>query len=158
MTQVKPNGSELAVNRRARFDYAIEDTYEAGLMLTGSEVKSLRLGKGQIDQSFAGLDRDGDLKVFGLHIEEYSQAGPHLQHEPRRPRKLLLKQKEIKKISAALTRDGMSLVPLKMYFTQRGKVKLLVGLGKGKKLVDKRATEKERDWNREKGREMRNRG
>jgi len=157
-TQVKPNGSEIAVNRRARFDYAIEETYEAGLILTGSEVKSLRLGKGQINQAFAGIDSDGDLKAFGLYIEEYNKAGSHLQHEPRRPRVLLLKHKEIKKIKSGLTRDGMTLVPIKLYFTQRGRIKLLIGLAKGKKQVDKRATEKERDWNREKSREMRNRG
>lgn len=154
-TQIRANGDLIADNRRARFDYAITDTYEAGLILTGSEVKSLRLGKGQINQSFAGLDRDGGLKVFGMHIDEYKQAGAHLQHDPRRPRELLLKQKEIRKIAIALTRDGLSLVPLKMYFTPKGKIKMLVGLGKGKKLVDKRESIKERDWNRQKSRELR---
>lgn len=158
MTQIKANGSEIAVNRRARFDYAISETYEAGLILTGSEVKSLRLGKGQINQCYAGIDSDGDLKAFGLFIEEYNKSGSHLQHEPRRTRALLLKQKEIRKIKIALTREGMTLVPMKLYFTQRGRIKLLIGLAKGKKQVDKRESEKERDWNREKGREMRNRG
>lgn len=159
MTHVKPNGSEIAVNRRARFDYAIEETYEAGLILTGSEVKSLRLARGQIAQSFASVDSaDGTLKIFGMFIEEYNKSGAHLQHEPRRPRQLLLKQKEIKKIVQGLTRDGMTLVPIKLYFTQRGRIKLLLGLAKGKKLVDKREAEKERDWAREKDREMRNRG
>lgn len=153
--QLRANGDQIAENRRARFDYAIADTYEAGLILTGSEVKSLRLGKGQINSSFAGLDRDGLLKVFGMHIDEYTQAGKHLQHDPRRPRELLLKQKEIRKIVIALTRDGLSLIPLKMYFTQKGKIKLLVGLGKGKKNVDKRESIKERDWSRQKARTLR---
>ena len=155
-TEVKPNGSEIAQNRRARFDYAIETTYEAGLILTGSEVKSLRLGKGQINQSYAGLDNaDGKLKIFGLHIDEYTQSGRHLQHEPRRPRDLLLKQKEIRKILIGLNREGMTLVPMKLYFTERGRIKLLIGLGKGKKMVDKRETSKERDWNKQKARELR---
>ena len=159
MTEVKPNGSEIAQNRRARFDYAIETTYEAGIILTGSEVKSLRLGRGQINQAFAGIDNsDGLLKAFGIHIEEYTQSGRHLQHEPRRPRILLLKQKELKKISEALTRESMTLVPMKMYFTQRGKIKLLLGLAKGKKAADKREATRERDWARDKAREMRNRG
>jgi SsrA-binding protein len=158
MTEVKPNVSEIAQNRRARFDYAIDTTYEAGIILTGSEVKSLRLGRGQINQSFAGIDNaDGLLKVFGMHIEEYTQSGRHLQHEPRRPRALLLKQKELKKIVEALTREGMTLVPMKMYFTQRGKIKLLLGLAKGKKQADKREATKERDWARDKARELRNR-
>lgn len=154
-TALRPNGAEIAVNRRARFDYTITDTYEAGLLLTGSEVKSLRLGRGQIDQCYAGLERDGTLKLFGMHIEEYNQAGPHLQHEPRRTRGLLLKQKELRKIEIALTREGLTLVPLKLYFTQRGKVKILLGLAKGKKTVDKREATKERDWNREKARTLR---
>lgn len=159
MTTLKPNGSEIAQNRRARFDYAIQDTYEAGIILTGSEVKSLRLGRGQINQCFAAIDTaDGLLKVFGMHIEEYSQSGAHLQHEPRRPRALLLKRKELKKITEALTREGMTLVPIKLYFTQRGKIKLLLGLAKGKKQADKREATKERDWARDKAREMRNRG
>lgn len=151
---LKPNGSDIAVNRRARFDYAIESTYEAGLILMGSEVKSLRLGRGQLNQCYAAPDRDGLLKIFGMHIEEYDKSGVHLQHEPRRPRELLLKRKEIKKITEALTREGMTLVPIKLYFTKRGKIKLLIGLAKGKKQVDKRETIKERDWKREKAREL----
>lgn len=154
MSDLKPNGSDIAVNRRARFDYAIDTTYEAGLILTGSEVKSLRLGYGQIHQAYAGPDSDGLLKIFGMHVDEYSQSGAHLQHEPRRPRALLLKQKEIKKITEGLAREGMTLVPMKLYFTQRGKIKLLLGLAKGKKQVDKRDTIKERDWQREKAREL----
>lgn len=155
MTQIRANGDQIAENRRARFDYAIAETYEAGIILTGSEVKSLRLGKGQINQCYAGIDRDGLLKVFGMFIEEYNHAGSHLQHDPRRPRELLLKQKELRKITIALTREGMTLVPLKMYFTQKGKIKVLIGLAKGKKTVDKREATKERDWNRDKAREMR---
>lgn len=158
VAEIKSNGSEIAQNRRARFDYAIETTYEAGLILTGSEVKSLRLGQGQIAQSFAGLDSaDGKLKIFGMHIDEYTQSGRHLQHEPRRPRALLMKQKEIRKILIGLSREGMTLVPMKLYFNQQGRIKLLVGLGKGKKQADKREATKEREWNKAKGREMRGR-
>ena len=159
MTQaLRENGSQIAENRRARFDYAVTDTYEAGLVLTGSEVKSLRLGKGQIAQAYAGFDSDGLLKIFGMQIDEYLQSGAHLQHEPRRPRVLLLKQKELRKVNVALTREGMTLIPLKLYFTTKGKIKLLVGLAKGKKTVDKRETIKARDWARDKSREMKNRG
>ncbi len=154
MKELRPNDSLISENRRARFDYAVTDTYEAGLVLTGSEVKSLRLGQAQIASSYAGLDTDGTLKVFGMFIEEYKQSAAHLQHDSRRVRTLLLKQKELRKIIIALTREGMTLVPLKLYFTKRGKAKLLVGLAKGKKAVDKRATVKERDWNKEKARTM----
>lgn len=156
-TALRPNDSLISENRRARFDYAITDTYEAGLLLTGSEVKSLRLGQAQIASSYAGFDSDGLLKVFGMFIEEYKQAGPHLQHEPKRVRALLLKQKELKKVENAISREGMTLVPLKLYFTARGKAKLLLGLAKGKKTVDKRDTIKERDWNRDKARTLRER-
>ena len=153
--QLRNNGDQIADNRRARFDYAVTDTYEAGIILTGSEVKSLRMGKGQIAQAYAGIDNsDGVLKIFGMQIDEYKQSGSHLQHEPRRPRALLLKQKELRKIEIALTREGLTLIPLKLYFTQRGKIKLLLGLAKGKKNVDKRETIKKRDWERDKAREM----
>jgi SsrA-binding protein len=154
-TQLRANGDQIAENRRARFDYAIEDTYEAGLILTGSEVKSLRLGLGSLAGAFAAVDRDGLPKVFGLHIDPYTKSGAHLQHEPKRPRTLLLKQKELKKIAIALERGGMTLVPLKLYFTPKGKVKILLGLAKGKKSVDKRATTKQRDWDRDKARALR---
>jgi SsrA-binding protein len=154
MKQLRANGDLIAENRRARFDYAVTETFEAGLILTGSEVKSLRLGKGQINGAYAGADRDGTMKIFGMHIDEYKQAGPHLQHEPKRPREILLKAKQIKKLSEAINREGMSLVPLKLYFTTKGKIKLLLGLAKGKKAVDKRATLKERDWDREKRRTL----
>ena len=151
----KDNLSPRIENRKAWHDYFIEAKIECGMVLVGSEVKSLRLGKAQIAQSYAGFDRDGLLKVFGMQIDEYKQSGAHLQHEPRRPRTLLLKQKELRKLTIALTRYGMTLVPLKLYFTQKGKAKLLLGLAKGKKTVDKRETIKKRDWEREKGREMR---
>ncbi len=152
---LRPNDSLISENRRARFDYAVAETYEAGIVLTGSEVKSLRNGQAQIESSYAGVDRDGAVKIFGMFIEEYKQAGPHLQHEPKRVRNLLLKQKELRKITIALTREGMTLVPLKLYFTKRGKAKLLLGLAKGKNTVDKRASIKERDWNKEKARTLR---
>jgi SsrA-binding protein len=153
--ELRPNDTLISENRRARFDYAVTDTYEAGIVLTGSEVKSLRVGQAQIAQSYAGADTDGTLKIFGLFIEEYKQASAHLQHDPRRTRQLLLKQKELRKIMIALTREGLTLVPLKMYFTARGKVKILLGLAKGKKTVDKRDSIKERDWNRDKARTLR---
>ena len=152
---LRPNDSLISENRRARFDYAVAETYEAGIVLTGSKVKSLRNGQAQIESSYAGVDRDGAVKIFGMFIEEYKQAGPHLQHEPKRVRNLLLKQKELRKITIALTREGMTLVPLKLYFTKRGKAKLLLGLAKGKNTVDKRASIKERDWNKEKARTLR---
>jgi SsrA-binding protein len=152
---LRPNDSLISENRRARFDYAVSETYEAGIVLTGSEVKSLRNGQADIASSYAGVDRDGAVKIFGMFIEEYKQAGPHLQHEPKRVRNLLLKQKELRKITIALTREGMTLVPLKLYFTKRGKAKLLIGLAKGKNTIDKRATIKERDWNKEKARTLR---
>jgi SsrA-binding protein len=152
---IRNNDSLISENRRARFDYEVTDTYEAGMVLTGSEVKTLRMGQAQITSSYAGLDSDGMIKLFGMYIEEYKQAGKHLQHEPRRVRTLLLKQKELRKIIIALTREGMTLVPLKLYFNARGKVKLLLGIAKGKKSADKRDTIKERDWNKQKARTLR---
>ena len=154
MTNLRENNSDIAINRRARFDYQIVETIEAGLMLTGTEVKALRLGHAQIHQAYAGMDGD-TVTLFGAHIDEYQQAGKHLQHEPRRPRPLLLNRKEIKKLQANLTREGMTLVPIKLYFNARGRVKLLLGLAKGKRQVEKREAEKERDWNRDKARIVR---
>ncbi len=123
-------------------------------MLTGTEVKSLRLGHGQIHQAYAGPDH-GKITLFGAHIDEYGQAGKHLQHEPRRPRSLLLNKKQIVKLLNALNRDGMTLVPIKLYFNARGLVKLELGLAKGKRQVEKREAVKERDWNRDKARIVR---
>jgi SsrA-binding protein len=150
---IKTNDSVLAVNRRARFDYLITETFEAGLMLTGSEVKSLRAGKVQLGQAYAGLEGEV-IKLFGLYIDEYPQSAPHLQHDPRRNRTLLLNKKQINKMTGAIGREGMTLIPIKLYFNKRGKVKIELGLAKGKKNVDKRDTTKERDWNRDKGRIM----
>jgi SsrA-binding protein len=153
----KPDrGKLVAENRKARFNYEIGDTFEAGIALTGSEVKSLRSGKANIGDSYAS-DEGGELYLLNAHIAEYSQAG-RANHEPTRPRKLLLHRKEIGKLAGAIQREGMTVVPLKLYFNQRGIAKVLLGLAKGKKLHDKRDTEKRRDWDRQKGRLMRDKG
>ena len=145
-----------AQNRRARHEYSIEDTVEAGLVLTGSEVKALREGRANIAESYAKAER-GEIWLINAHIPEYKQAGP-LNHEPRRPRKLLLKRRELDRLAGAAEREGMTLVPLRLYFNARGIAKLELGLGKGKKHYDKRETEKRRDWERQKARLMRERG
>ena len=139
-----------AHNRRARHNYEIGDTLEAGIVLTGSEVKSLREGRATIAESYAKAE-NGEIWLINAHIPEYKQAGP-FNHEPTRPRKLLLKQREIAKLIGATERAGMSLVPMKLYFNSRGVAKLEIGLGKGKKHYDKRETEKNRDWNMQKAR------
>lgn len=144
----------IAENRRARFDYTIEDTFEAGIVLQGTEVKSLRLGQCSLNESHAG-PMHGELYLFNAHIPEYMQAGKHLQHNPKAPRKLLLHRREVGKLMGAITRDGYTIVPLKMYFNGKGMAKVLIGLAKGKKLHDKRETAKKRDWNRQKSRVMR---
>ena len=148
----------VAVNRRARFDYEISDVYEAGLMLHGTEVKSLRLGQASIAEAYIGPGREaesGALFIFNANIPEYQQAGAHLQHEPKRIRKLLLKKREIDKLLGSIQREGYTIVPLKLFFNGRGLAKLEIGLGKGKKLHDKRETQKNRDWTREKQRLLR---
>ena len=153
----KPDrGKLVAENRKARFNYEIGDTFEAGIALTGSEVKSLRSGKANIGDSYAS-DEGGELYLINAHIAEYTQAG-RANHAPTRPRKLLLHRKEIGKLAGAIQREGMTVVPLKLYFNQRGIAKVLLGLAKGKKLHDKRETEKRRDWDRQKGRLMREKG
>jgi len=153
----KPDrGKLVAENRKARFNYEIGDTFEAGIALTGSEVKSLRSGKANIGDSYAS-DEGGELYLLNAHIAEYTQAG-RANHAPTRPRKLLLHRKEIGKLAGAIQREGMTVVPLKLYFNQRGIAKVLLGLAKGKKLHDKRDTEKRRDWDRQKGRLMREKG
>lgn len=144
----------VAENRRARFDYHIEDKFEAGIALTGTEVKSLRHGQAMIAESHVAM-KDGNLTLLNAHIPEYQQASAHLQHEPRRPRPLLLKKKEIDKLMGATTREGYTIVPLKLYFNSRGLAKLEVALAKGKQLHDKRETEKKRDWDRQKAKIMR---
>ncbi|MDB5656736.1 MAG: SsrA-binding protein [Tardiphaga sp.] len=146
----------IAENRKARFHYAIEDTLEAGIELTGTEVKSIRNGKSTIAESYAD-PKNGEIWLINCNIPEYLQAN-RFNHEPKRPRRLLLHRKQINKLMGAVERQGMTLVPLKMYFNERGRVKLQLALAKGKQLHDKRATEKDRDWGREKGRLMRQRG
>jgi len=153
----KPDrGKLVAENRKARFNYEIGDTLEAGIALTGSEVKSLRSGRANIADSYA-TDDGGELYLINAHIAEYTQAG-RTNHAPTRPRKLLLHRKEIGKLAGAIQREGMTVVPLKLYFNQRGIAKVLLGLAKGKKLHDKRDTERRRDWDRQKGRLMREKG
>ncbi|MCL4679343.1 MAG: SsrA-binding protein SmpB [Alphaproteobacteria bacterium] len=141
--------SVVAENRTARFDYELSDRYEAGIMLTGSEVKSLRLGQCSIKESHVG-PKGGEIWLWGANIAEYKQAGPHFQHEPTRPRKLLLNKKEINKLLGAVAREGMTIVPTKIYFDKKGRAKIEIALAKGKKKHDKRETEKKRDWARQK--------
>ena len=144
-------------NRRARFDYQLADHFEAGIALVGTEVKSLRLGQCSINEAYVG-PQQGELWLFNANIPIYAQAGPAFQHAPKRPRKLLLKKKEIDKLMGAVTREGYTLVPTRLYFNARGLAKLDVALAKGKKTHDKRETEKKRDWGREKARLMREKG
>src|SRR5882672_10750741 len=146
----------IAENRKARFNYEIGETYEAGIALTGSEVKSLRAGKATIAESYADA-RDGEIWLINSNIPEYLQAH-RFNHLPKRPRKLLLHQNQINKLAGAVERQGMTIVPLKLYFNARGRAKLEIALGKGKKLHDKRETLKKRSWERERGRLMRQKG
>src|SRR3974377_1926041 len=146
----------VADNRKARFNYFIDDTMEAGLALTGTEVKSIRSGKATIAESYADA-RDGEIWLINANIPEYLQAN-RFNHLPKRPRKLLLHRKQINKLIGAVDREGMTLIPLKLYFNERGRAKLQLAVAKGKKLHDKRETAKTRDWGREKGRLLRARG
>jgi SsrA-binding protein len=145
-----------AQNRRARFDYEIEDTLEAGLVLTGSEVKSLRAGQVNIAESYA-TEQGGEIWLINSYIGEYKQAG-RFGHEPKRPRKLLLKSREIEKLIGAVRREGATLVPLRLYFNRRGIAKLALGVARGKRKYEKREAEKKREWDRERGRLMREKG
>ena len=147
----------VADNRRARFDYFLEEKFEAGIILTGTEVKSLRLGQCSVNEAYVGPKR-GELWIFNAYIPEYQQAGAHLQHEPRRARKLLMHAKQVKRLMGAATREGYTIVPTRLYFNGRGIAKLEIALAKGKKLHDKRDTEKKRDWGRDKQRIMKERG
>lgn len=147
----------IAENRKARHEYMIEDTFEAGLVLTGTEVKSLRKGQANIAESYASVE-DGGIWLINATIPEYPGAGPFFQHEPRRKRRLLMHKKEIAKLWQASEREGMTIIPLALYFNDRGLAKLRLGLAKGKKLHDKRESERKRDWNREKARLMRDKG
>jgi SsrA-binding protein len=146
----------VAQNRKARHDYFIGDTFEAGIVLTGTEVKSLRGGGVQITESYAD-PRGGELWLVNAHVPEYG-GGNRFNHEPRRPRKLLLHKREIEKMIGAVTRERMTIVPLELYFNERGRAKLQLGLAKGKTKGDKRESIKERDWKRDKARLMRDRG
>ena len=146
----------IAENRRARFDYFLEEKLEAGLMLTGTEVKALREGRANIAESYVGVE-GRELALINAHIPEYGPAN-RFNHEPRRQRKLLLHRKEIDKLIGAAQREGRTLVPTRLYFNDRGMVKLEVAMARGKKAHDKRQAESERDWKREQGRLMRDRG
>jgi SsrA-binding protein len=152
-----PNYKVAADNRRARFDYEIGEVIEAGIMLTGTEVKSLRTGKATVAESYAAVDRNGELMLYNANIPEYLQ-GNRFNHEPKRPRKLLLHAKQIAKFAKGVEREGMTIVPLRIYFNDKGRAKIAIALGRGKKLHDKRESEKARDWNRDKGRLLRERG
>lgn len=146
----------VADNRKARYEYEFIEKFEAGIQLTGTEVKSLREGKAMIAESYASAEGD-QIYLINSHIPEYLQ-GNRFNHEARRPRRLLLHRKQINKLIGAIQREGMTLVPTKIYFNDRGRAKLEIALSKGKKIHDKRATEKARDWQRDKARIMRDRG
>ena len=150
------NARVVAHNRRARFNYEIGETFEAGIALTGTEVKSLRQGKATIAESYAD-PRGGELWLVNANIPEYLQGG-RFNHAPKRVRKLLLHRRQINKLMGAVEREGMALVPLKLYFNEKGRDKLELALARGKKLHDKRETEKKRSWDREKGRLLRMKG
>ena len=146
----------VAQNRRARFNYEIGETFEAGIALTGTEVKALRGGKATIAESYADA-RGNEIWLVNANIPEYLQGG-RFNHAPKRVRKLLLHRRQIDKLMGAVEREGMTLVPLKLYFNEKGRAKVELALAKGKKLHDKRETEKKRDWDRERGRLMRAKG
>jgi SsrA-binding protein len=145
-----------ADNRKARFNYEILDTLEAGIMLSGTEVKSLRGGKATIGESYAAIE-NGELYLINAYIPEYLQAN-RFNHEPKRPRKLLLHRRQVGRLAAAIEREGLTIVPLKVYFNEKGRAKIEIALARGKKLHDKRESEKARDWKREQGRLLRDRG
>jgi SsrA-binding protein len=151
-----PNNKVAAENRKARFAYEVLDTVEAGLVLTGTEVKSLRQGHANIQESYASLE-GGEIWLINSYVPEYLQ-GNRYNHEPRRRRKLLLNKREMARLGQAVDREGMTMVPLKIYFNDRGRAKLLLAIARGKKLHDKRESEKQRDWAREKGRLLKERG
>ena len=146
----------VAENRRARYEYFLEDFFEAGIALTGTEVKSLRFGEGSIAESYAEVKGD-QVWLVNANVPEFSH-GNRFNHEPKRPRKLLLHHRQIEKMRTAVSREGMTLIPLSIYFNGRGRAKVELALAKGKKLHDKRETEKARDWKREQQRLLRDRG
>ena len=153
MNKKNVSSNIVAQNRKASFNYFFEDTLEAGIELLGSEVKSLRAGKGSIADAYA-LDSEGEIYLHNTYIPEYKQSS-YNNHDPRRLRKLLLNKKEINKIIGKINRDGFSVVPTKIYFNSKGIAKVNIAIAKGKKLHDKRQTKKQRDWNREKSRVFR---
>ena len=153
MNKKKISSNIVAQNRKASFNYFFEDNLEAGIELFGSEVKSLRSGKGSIADSYA-LDSEGEIYLHNAYIPEYKQSS-YNNHDPRRLRKLLLKKKEINKLIGKINRDGFSVVPTRVYFNSKGIAKVNIAVGKGKKLHDKRQTKKQKDWNREKSRVFR---
>jgi SsrA-binding protein len=157
MAKLKPTRFKIAAdNRRARFDYEIGETFEAGLVLTGTEVKSLRNGKATIAESYA-TTKDGEIYLVNANIPEYLEAN-RFNHSPRRDRKLLLHKREITKLAQGVERQGMTVVPLKIYFNEKGRAKIELALARGKKLYDKREADKRRDWSREKARLLREKG
>jgi SsrA-binding protein len=157
MAEKKPRTFKIiADNRKARFNYEIGEVVEAGIALTGTEVKSLRQGKATIAESYADA-RGGEIWLVNSNIPEYLQAS-RFNHAPKRPRKLLLHRRQIDKLAAAVDREGMTIVPLKLFFNEKGRAKIEIALGRGKKLHDKRETEKKRSWERERGRLMRVKG
>ncbi|MET0569320.1 MAG: SsrA-binding protein SmpB [Hyphomicrobiaceae bacterium] len=158
MAAKKDDGRRLvAENRKARFEYMIGETYEAGIQLAGTEVKSLRQGQANIAESYASAEGDG-VFLINAYIPEYKQASQFFQHEPRRPRRLLLKRREIHKLRIAVERQGMTMVALELYFNDRGRAKVKLALAQGKKLHDRREATKKRDWERQKARLMREKG
>ena len=157
MAKNEDNRKVVAENRRARYEYRVEDTWEAGIALTGTEVKALRSGQANITESYASAE-GGGIQLINAYIPEYKNAGEFFQHDPRRPRQLLLKLREIHKMRIAIERQGMTLVPLEIYFNERGRAKLKLALAQGKKHHDKREDIKKREWQRNKARIMRDRG
>ena len=157
MAKKETSGRKIvADNRKARFNFQIGETFEAGIQLAGTEVKSLRLSRATIGESYVSPEH-GEIFLINANIPVYLQAS-RFNHDPKRPRKLLLKKREIGKLMGAVEREGMTIVPLRLYFNERGMAKIEIAIAQGKKLHDKRETEKKRDWAREKGRLMREKG
>lgn len=152
----EPNRKIAAENRKARYNFQIGEAFEAGIMLTGTEVKSLRQGKATIAESYVSAEK-GEIWLINANIPEYLQAN-RFNHEPARPRKLLLHRRQMDRLAAGVQREGMTIVPLKVYFNDRGRAKIEIALAKGKQTHDKRDSEKARDWQREKGRILRDKG
>lgn len=157
MPQKPSESGTVAQNRRARYDYFIDDKIEAGIVLYGTEVKSLREGHASLSEAWAG-PREGAIWLNNCHIPEYGNSAKYGTHEVRRPRKLLLHKREIEKLSGAANRQGVTIVPMSIYFNDRGIAKVMLGLARGKRQVDKRQTTKDRDWQRQKARLIREAG